>query len=47
MILGATKLPREWVDHLHDTLHTGIAGYYEVKISEMARETLSVIKALK
>ncbi len=46
MILGASKLPAKWTRRLNDTLETGIAGYYRVKISEMAKETAELAKKL-
>ncbi len=42
MILGARKLPARWTRQLNDTLETGIAGYYRVKITDLARETVEL-----
>ena len=42
-VLGARTLPGKWTDVVHDTLHTGIAGYNVVRISEMAEETAKLI----
>ncbi|MEI8197501.1 MAG: ADP-ribosylglycohydrolase family protein, partial [Phycisphaerae bacterium] len=39
---GAKALPRKWTRPLQDKICTGVAGYHEVKISEMAREMADV-----
>lgn len=44
MLLGADNLPDKWIAPLNDTLKTSIAGYETVKISDMARRTLSLIE---
>ena len=46
ILRGRRALPAGWVDVIHDTLHTGVAGYSTVKLSEMARESLLVIEAV-
>lgn len=38
MMHGAAALPDRWIAPLHDLLDTGIAGYHQVRISEVARE---------
>lgn len=43
VILGAKKLPRKWIDPLNDTLETGVKGYSRAHLSDLARETLSLI----
>lgn len=43
MVLGAKALPSKWTSILNDTLHTGLHGYHEVKISELAHETASLL----
>jgi hypothetical protein len=43
-VLGAKRLPKKWTDPLNDTLHTGVAGYNVVKISEMSREMVEIIR---
>ncbi|HEY5563176.1 MAG TPA: ADP-ribosylglycohydrolase family protein [Clostridiaceae bacterium] len=44
MILGAETLPEKWINPLNDSLHSGVDGFGLVKISEMAKRTLNVIK---
>jgi ADP-ribosylglycohydrolase len=44
MMLGAKKLPGEWIDPLNDTLETGVAGYHRVSISALADETMELRK---
>ena len=46
LILGAKRLPRKWTAPLHDTLKTGIAGMYEVKLSQAARDACALVKTL-
>lgn len=41
-VLGARNLPGKWTRPLNDTLHTGVAGFNVVKISDMARESLAI-----
>jgi len=43
-IAGRKDLPGRWVDVIHDTLHTGVAGYHVVKIADMARKTMELIE---
>lgn len=43
-VLGRKALPAPWADVIHDTLHTGVAGYHVVKLADMARETLQLIE---
>lgn len=42
MLHGAEALPEKWIGPLNDGLDTGIAGYYHVKISEMAERTFEM-----
>jgi len=44
-VLGAKRLPEKWTKPLNDTLHTGVAGYNVVKISDMARESLAIARS--
>jgi ADP-ribosylglycohydrolase len=44
---GRKALPSRWADQIHDTLHTGVAGYATVKLSEMARASREVIARVK
>jgi len=47
MLLGAFRLPKKWIDPLHDTLETGVAHYPRLsKISELAREGFAVYKEI-
>ncbi len=47
MILGAKNLPVDpWIKKLNDTLHTGISGHHQVKISEMAEQTFEQVRKL-
>lgn len=39
MMHGSGAIPSEWSQPLADTLHTGVAGYHRVAISEMADAT--------
>ncbi len=38
MMHGTAGLPERWIAPLNDLLDTGIAGYHQVRISEVARE---------
>lgn len=42
--LGGKVLPAKWIDPINDTLYTGVQGYNKVKISDLAKETLELIK---
>jgi hypothetical protein len=42
--LGRRALPRVWAEHIHDTLHTGVAGYHTVKLADITRATLRQIE---
>lgn len=42
VMLGASQLPRRWVDPFNDTLETAVFGYNYPKISELAKMTLGV-----
>ena len=43
-MLGRQALPSHWAEHINDTLHTGVAGYAQVKLSDMARETVALME---
>jgi len=45
-IMGAMlgEVPAEWSTPLNDTLETGVAGYHSVRLSELAKETLAMIR---
>lgn len=44
MMLGAEALPKKWTAPLRDRLRTGLAGYHDVKISDLARETFELAR---
>jgi len=44
LIYGANAMPAKWTAILNDTLHTGLHGYHEIKISDLARESVKVIR---
>lgn len=46
MRLGREALPAKWTDVMHDTIHTGLAGYQESKISRLAEEMFEIQRAL-
>lgn len=43
--LGSDRLPARWVEPLHDTLRSAVAGHGVVRISEMAERTVRVAVA--
>jgi len=47
MMVGAAKLPASWVDPLCDTLKSGVDGFGMVKISDMAKRTIKVIRTMQ
>ncbi|GAB4443570.1 MAG: ADP-ribosylglycohydrolase family protein [Anaerolineae bacterium] len=47
MMHGAKALPEKWIGPLNDTLETGVAGYYRVRISEIAREGFDLYMQLR
>ncbi len=40
---GRKNLPGEWVDVIHDTLNTGVAGYHSVRLVDLARESKGIV----
>jgi hypothetical protein len=38
-ILGASKLPKEWIEPLNDELESILVGFNRNKISELARRS--------
>jgi ADP-ribosylglycohydrolase len=44
IIHGRKALPARWVDLIHDTLHTGVAGYHTVQLPDITRDSLAVIE---
>ncbi len=47
VMLGAAALPSKWIAPLNDTLHSGVAGYQQTKLSEMAMQTTALAVALR
>lgn len=45
-LLGAQRLPRPWIEVLHDTLRTSVAGVGSVSISALAERTIRVADEL-
>ncbi len=43
-MLGAKKLPPKWIEPLHDTLNSNIIGYHPIKISEVAKRSVEIVK---
>jgi hypothetical protein len=41
---GRKALPPRWTDVIHDTLHTGVAGYHTVSLTDITRDSLAVIE---
>jgi ADP-ribosylglycohydrolase len=46
MVLGAKGIDNRWTDLMNDTLLTGVSGYHNVRISEMAQRTLDLHRDL-
>lgn len=46
VMLGRKALPARWVDPIRDTLLTGVHGYHEVKLEQMAVKTVEIINRL-
>ena len=44
MVLGRDGIPSRWADPLRDTLRTGVHGFHEVRISDMAERTVKIIE---
>lgn len=40
---GRKALPSAWTEVIHDTLHTGVAGYNTVSLADITRDSLEVI----
>lgn len=41
---GRKALPAPWVDTIHDTLHTGVTGYHQVKLADITQDSLKIIE---
>ena len=44
VMIGADRLPSKWIAPLNDTLLTGVAGYHRVSLTQMAEETVGLMK---
>ena len=44
IIQGRKNMPSRWVDHIHDTLHTGVKGYEVVKLADLTQDSLKIIE---
>lgn len=47
LMLGRKVLPGEWAEPIQDTLQTCVDGYFEVKLEDMAAETIEIIEKLR
>jgi hypothetical protein len=45
-MLGAKKLPRKWIEPLHDTLNSQIIGYHPIAISQCAKRSADIVKEI-
>ena len=45
-MVGAEAIPTHWKEPLHDTLYSGLLGFHPIPISEVARRTHVVFRAL-
>lgn len=45
-MLGAKKLPGKWIEPLHDTLYSEIIDYHPIAISECARRSVGIARAV-
>jgi ADP-ribosylglycohydrolase len=44
ILQGASRIPSEWTEPFHDTLETGVSGYHRVSVSDLARETVRLMR---
>lgn len=44
VMLGANNLPSKWIEPMNDTLLSGVSGYYKVSLSNLARETMELVR---
>jgi hypothetical protein len=45
LMLGRKALPGKWTDPIRDTLVTGVHGYHEVKLADLAAQTVGLMPA--
>ena len=43
-LVGAKRLPPAWIEPLHDTLRTSVAGFGSARISELAERTVRIAR---
>lgn len=43
-IVGAKNLPERWIRPIDDTVESGVSGYNLCRVSELARETVEIVK---
>jgi ADP-ribosylglycohydrolase len=43
---GRRALPEKWTGVLHDTLHTGVAGYHVARLADLAQESRDIARSL-
>lgn len=43
MLLGAKALPQNWIDPLNNRMLTNVSGYQDVQISDLAKQTITLI----
>jgi hypothetical protein len=46
LMLGQKALPALWADPIRDTLLTGVQGYYQVRLEDLAAQTVALIEKL-
>lgn len=47
LMLGRKALPSEWAKPIRDTLLTGVHGYFEVKLEDLAAETVQIAEKIR
>ena len=47
VMLGRRALPSRWTEPMHDRLLTGVHGFYDVSLPQMAEETLAIIEKMR
>lgn len=44
IVSGRKAMPSYWADHIKDTLYTGVTGYHQVKLNDITRDSLEIIR---